>query len=132
MKNFLNEFKEFVSKGSVVDMAVGVIVGGAFKDLTGSLVDTLINPLIGLFLGQVDLSSIVLTIGDANFKFGMFINALIEFIMVMFVIFLIVKAINRMRALGKKEEEAEEASIVSAEDYLKDIRDLLQSQENKK
>lgn len=129
MRSFLNEFKEFVSKGSVVDMAVGVIVGGAFKDLTGSLVDNLINPLIGLFLGQVDLSSIVFTIGNANFKFGVFINAIIEFIMIMFVIFLIVKAINKMRSLGSKKE-AEEASVVSAEDYLKEIRDLLQ--ENKK
>lgn len=127
MKSFLNEFREFVSRGSVVDMAVGVIVGGAFKDLAGSLVDNLINPLLGLFLGQVDLSAMVLKVGNANFKFGMFINAIIEFIMIMFVIFLIVKAINKMRTIGSKKED-EETEVATAESYLKDIRDLLEQQ----
>ncbi|MGR3742289.1 large conductance mechanosensitive channel protein MscL [Companilactobacillus sp. DQM5] len=133
MRSFLKEFKEFISRGSVIDMAVGVIVGGAFKDLAGSLVANLINPLLGLFLGQVDLSSIVLRIGNANFKFGMFINSIIEFIMIMFVIFLIVKAINKMRSLGKQsEEEEEETQINTAENYLMEIRDLLKEQKESK
>ncbi|MDO1604614.1 large conductance mechanosensitive channel protein MscL [Lactobacillus sp. YT155] len=130
MKGFLNEFKEFISKGSVVDLAVGVIVGGVFKDLTSSLVTNLINPLIGIFLGQVDLSSIVWKIGDANFKIGAFINSIIEFLIIMFVIFLIVKAINKMRSIGKKNEEEEQANVKTTDDYLIEIRDLLK--ENQK
>lgn len=130
MKGFLNEFKEFISKGSVIDMAVGVIVGGVFKDLTSSLVANLINPLIGIFLGQVDLSSIVWKIGDANFKIGAFINSIIEFLIIMFVIFLIVKAINKMRSIGKKNEEDEQANVKTTDDYLIEIRDLLK--ENQK
>lgn len=130
MKGFLNEFKEFISKGSVVDLAVGVIVGGVFKDLTSSLVTNLINPLIGIFLGQVDLSSIVWKIGNANFKIGAFINSIIEFLIIMFVIFLIVKAINKMRSIGKKNEEEEQANVKTTDDYLIEIRDLLK--ENQK
>lgn len=124
MKTFISEFKDFISKGSVVDMAVGVIVGGAFSKLTASLVENLINPLIGIFLGQINLSDLVLKVGNANFKFGVFINSIIEFIIIMFVIFLIVKGINKLRTL-KKTEEQEAPAVHSAEDYLKEIRDLL-------
>lgn len=125
MKAFITEFKDFISKGSVVDMAVGVIVGGAFSKLTASLVENLINPLIGIFLGQINLSDLVLKIGNSNFKFGNFINSIIEFLIIMFVIFLIVKAINKMRTFKKTEAEEEAPEVHSAEDYLMEIRDLL-------
>lgn len=126
MKKFLNEFKEFVSKGSVVDMAVGVIVGGAFSTLTGSLVKNLINPLIGLFIGKIDLSDMIVKVGNTNFKFGVFINSLIEFLIIMFVIFLIVKSINKMRSLTGSDTEKPKKEI----DYLKDIAEILQDASN--
>lgn len=101
MKKFLAEFKEFAMRGSVVDMAVGVVVGGAFKGIVDSFVNDLISPVIGLVANQ-DFSSKVLTIGEVSIKYGAFMTAVINFILMALVIFLMVKAINRLRSLGAK------------------------------
>ena len=109
MKKFFGEFKEFISKGNVMDMAVGVIVGGAFSAIVSSLTDDIINPLIGTIF-KMDFSSLVANINGAELRYGAFIMAIINFIIIAFVLFLVVKGFNKLRSAGedlkKKEEEA--------------------------
>ncbi len=93
----LKEFKDFIARGNVIDMAVGIIVGAAFTSIVNSLVTNLINPLVGLFVGKIDLSNLVFTVGDAQFKYGAFLNAVINFLIIAFVVFMLVKGINRFR-----------------------------------
>lgn len=116
----LKEFKEFVSRGNVIDLAVGVIIGGAFTSIVKSLVNYLINPLIGLFIGGIDFSDWVLKVAGATFKFGSFINAVINFLIIAFVVFILVKLVNKF--LTKKEDDE---AIENSEIYLKEIRDAL-------
>ena len=104
MKAFFTEFKKFVLRGNVIDLAVGVIIGAAFQAIVTSLVDDIISPLIGL-VANTDLSAMVATVGDVEIRWGAFITAIINFIIMAFVIFLIVKAINKAAELGKKKEE---------------------------
>lgn len=104
MKNFFAEFKKFILRGNVIDLAVGVIIGGAFQAIVSSLVDDIISPLIGL-IADTDLSDMVATVGGVDIRWGAFITAIINFIIMAFVIFLIVKAINKVTELGKKKEE---------------------------
>ena len=103
----LNEFKAFIAKGNVLDLAVGIIIGAAFTAIVTSLVDDLINPLIGLFVGGVDFSNLSFGLGEAQFMYGNFINAVIKFLIVAWVVFLLVKAVNRATAIGKKPKVAE-------------------------
>ncbi|KHO11919.1 large conductance mechanosensitive channel protein [Latilactobacillus curvatus] len=128
----IKEFKEFIMRGNVLDMAVGVILGAALKSIVDSLTKNLINPIISLFVGQVDLSGIALTIPGtkAVFKIGNFLNDVINFLIIAFVVFLIVKGFNKLRDMGKKTEE-EEAQVVETKEevYLKEIRDLLANKE---
>ena len=104
MKNFMKEFKEFAMRGNVMDMAVGMIVGAAFTAIVTSLVDDIISPVLGILV-QVDFNDLVVKIGDVDFKYGSFIMAVINFIIVAFALFLIVKGLNKMISLGKKPEE---------------------------
>ena len=104
MKAFFAEFKKFILRGNVIDLAVGVIIGAAFQAIVTSLVDDIISPLIGL-VANTDLSAMVATVGDVEIRWGAFITAIINFIIMAFVIFLIVKAINKAAELGKKKEE---------------------------
>ena len=106
----LNEFKAFISKGNVLDLAVGIIIGAAFTAIVTSLVDDLVNPLIGLFVGGVDFSGLSFGFGEAQFMYGNFINAVIKFLIVAWVVFLLVKAVNRATGLTKKKEEAAPAA----------------------
>lgn len=98
----LKEFKEFISRGNVMDLAVGVIIGAAFTSIVKSLVDNLINPLIGFFLGQIDFSDLAFKVGSATFKYGAFINSIINFLIIAFVVFLLVKGINKIMPKKKK------------------------------
>ncbi|SCY06218.1 large conductance mechanosensitive channel [Lachnospiraceae bacterium XBB2008] len=104
MKGFFGEFKKFILRGNVIDLAVGVIIGAAFQAIVTSLVDDIISPLIGL-IANTDLSDMVAMVGDVEIRWGAFITAIINFIIMAFVIFLIVKAINKAAELGKKKEE---------------------------
>ncbi|WP_281681394.1 large-conductance mechanosensitive channel protein MscL [Lactobacillus gallinarum] len=121
----LKEFKQFIARGNVIDLAVGVIIGAAFTAIVQSLVKNLINPLIGLFIGGIDLSNLTLKVGEANFKYGSFLNSIINFLIISFIVFLIVKAVNKFT---KKEEEEAPATPTEV-DYLKEIRDLLKEKE---
>lgn len=125
----IKEFKEFISRGNVVDMAVGVIIGSAFTAIVTSLVTNIINPFIGLFIGKIDLSNLVWSIGGATFKFGVFINAVINFLIIAFVVFLMVKAINKLLPKPKQPEENKPAQP-SAEESLAKIVKMLEEQKN--
>jgi large conductance mechanosensitive channel len=115
----LNEFKAFISKGNVLDLAVGIIIGAAFTAIVTSLVDDLIQPLIGMIIGGIDFSTWGFSIGDAKFAVGNFITAIIKFLIVAWVVFLIVKAVNRM--MPKKEEAPAAPAGPSDNDLLKEI-----------
>ncbi|MDE5605173.1 MAG: large conductance mechanosensitive channel protein MscL [Eubacterium sp.] len=108
MKKFFKEFKEFISKGNVLDLAVGVIIGGAFSTIVTSLTDNIINPLINC-IGGAEIQGKIHLIGDNYIDYGAFISAIINFLIMAFVIFCIVKAVNKAMTIGhKKEEKAEE------------------------
>lgn len=133
----LQEFKEFAVKGNVLDMAVGIIIGAAFTTIVKALVDGIMMPIVGYFLGGVDFTNIFTVLGDGEFdslaaaeeagaaviKWGVFLNAVIAFLIVAWILFIIVKNMNKL----KKEEEAapEEPSGPTQEELLAEIRDLL-------
>lgn len=104
MKKFFKEFEAFALRGNVMDLAVGVIIGGAFQKIVNSLVEDIITPLLNLLV-LTDFNDLTLTIGTASIRYGQFITNVINFILMAFVIFLIVKGINKLGNLGKKEEE---------------------------
>ena len=104
MKKFMNEFKEFAMRGNVMDMAVGMIIGAAFTAIVTSLVDDLLSPVLGVLV-QVDFNDLAVRIGEVDFRYGAFIMAVINFIIVAFALFLIVKGLNKMSSLGRKAEE---------------------------
>ncbi|SEP89159.1 large conductance mechanosensitive channel [Lachnospiraceae bacterium RM5] len=104
MKNFIKEFKEFALKGNVMDLAVGVIIGGAFSSLVTSLIDNIISPIIGCF-STGGFNGLHITIGKANIYYGAFIMDIINFLIMALVIFIIVKGINKLTSIGKKKEE---------------------------
>ena len=140
---FLKEFKEFAVKGNMFDMAIGVIIGGVFKDLVTSFTNNIIMPIISIFTGNIDFSSWKIALpslfGDKinpetgevikNYLcFGDFLSSIISFLILAFVIFLMVKGMNRLRALGKKKEEEAPAAPPepsNEEKLLTEIRDLL-------
>ncbi|MDD6729209.1 MAG: large conductance mechanosensitive channel protein MscL [Eubacteriales bacterium] len=105
MKKFLQEFKEFISKGNVLDLAVGVIIGGAFSSIVTSLTDNIINPLINC-IGGAEIQGKIHLVGENYIDYGAFISAIINFIIMAFIIFCIVKAVNKAMSIGKKEKEA--------------------------
>ena len=132
MKAFMKEFKEFISKGNVMDMAVGIIIGGAFTAIVNSLVESIITPLLGVIFGGISFAEMGVTVGDSTILFGAFIDAMIKFLLISFVLFSIIKALNKAKSLAVKEkEQAEEEPAADPEDIalLKEIRDLLK--ENK-
>ncbi len=119
-----SEFKTFISRGNVVDMAVGVIIGGAFGKIVTSLVNDVLMPVVGVFLGGLDFSDLSIKVGDATIKYGSFIQTIVDFLIVAFCIFMIVKLFESFKK--KKEEETEEAPKKSDEVLLlEEIRDLL-------
>lgn len=124
MKKFIQEFKEFISKGNVVTMAVGIMIGSAFTAIVNSLVSDIVTPLIGVILGGMDFSGMVLTVGKESLMTGSFINAIISFLLTALVLFIIVKAFNRMQ---RQKEAAPEEPAPTPEDIqlLQEIRDLL-------
>ena len=126
---FISEFKEFAMKGNVMDMAVGVIIGGAFGKIVSSLVDNVLMPLVGLVTGGVDFTTLAVKVGDAELKYGVFIQNVVDFIIVAFCIFLMLKGINKLNR--KKEEPAPEPEAPAGptqEELLAEIRDLLKKQ----
>lgn len=108
MKAFMKEFKEFISRGNVMDMAVGIIIGGAFTAIVNSLVADIINPLLGCFVSMDFSAWTIPLVGEAALGIGNFINAVISFIIMAFILFSIIKAMNKAASIGKKPEEPAE------------------------
>ena len=104
MKKFFNEFKEFAMRGNIMDMAVGIIVGAAFTAIVTSLVNDIISPIIGIFATE-DFSNLVWTVAAVDIKYGAFIMAIINFLLVAFALFLVIKAMNKAASLTKTTEE---------------------------
>jgi large conductance mechanosensitive channel len=140
----LNEFKTFISRGNVLDLAVGIIIGAAFTAIVNSLVADLVNPIIGLIIGGIDFSNMYLVLGGnppagaslqaardsgaAVFAYGSFIMALINFVIIAWVVFLLVKAVNRAKdAVAKPTPAVEVVAAPTQEELLSDIRDLLRA-----
>ncbi len=124
----LQEFKNFAMRGNVVDMAVGIIIGAAFGKIVSSLVSDVIMPPIGMVMGNVDFSDLALVLGEgetaATLNYGLFINTVINFLIVAFAIFMLIKGLNSMKK--KEEEKPKEPAKPSAEEaLLTEIRDLL-------
>ena len=120
---FINEFKEFISRGNVMDMAVGVVIGGAFSAIVTSLVDDVIGPLIGVLTGGIDFSNLAITVGSANIMIGAFIQAVINFLIISFVIFSVIKAFNKAKSLTAKPVE-EAAPVTKICPYCKSEVDI--------
>lgn len=116
------EFKKFALKGNVIDLAVGVIIGGAFGKIVSSLVNDLIMPLIGVLLGGVDFTKLSFPFGDAVIKYGLFIQTVVDFLIVAFTIFMVIRFFNRFK---RKAEETPVVTVDQKEELLKEIRDLL-------
>lgn len=142
--SMMSEFKQFIARGNVIDMAVGIVVGAAFTAIVTSLVGDIINPIIGMIIGGLDFSNYYFdlsqggyaTLADAEkagaplIKYGMFINAVVKFIIVAFVVFMLVKQVNRIKAqFEEKEASADEAPAAVPADIqlLSEIRDLLKN-----
>lgn len=139
----INEFKDFIAKGNVMDMAVGIIIGAAFTAIVSSLVGDLINPIIALFTGGIDFSGWFYVLGEgefasidaateagvAVFAIGRFIMAIMNFLIIAFVVFMLVKMVNRVKAASEKEEEAapEAPKGPTQEELLAEIRDALKA-----
>lgn len=135
----LSEFKKFIARGNVIDMAVGIVVGAAFTAIVTSLVADLINPIIGLLLGGLDFSAYYVNLGSESFAtladaqkagapvlaYGQFINAVIKFLIVAFVVFLLVKGVNRLKDGFDKQQEEAPATPPADVVLLTEIRDLL-------
>ena len=141
MKNFFKEFKEFAMRGNVLDMAIGVVIGGAFGKITSSIVNDIIMPLISMITGGIDftawkwvLKEAVMDAGEVvtpevAVNFGSLISVILDFIIVAFAMFLVVKGMNKLTALKKKEEDPapEEPAGPTTEELLGEIRDLLKN-----
>ena len=122
---FVKEFKEFAMKGNVMDMAVGVIIGGAFGKIVTSLVDDVLMPIIGMLTGGVGFNGLVAKVGDATVKYGTFIQNIIDFLIIALCIFCMIKAMNKLK---KQEEPAPEAPAgPTTEELLADIKDILKN-----
>jgi large conductance mechanosensitive channel len=119
------EFKKFIAKGNVLDLTVAVIIGAAFGAIVTSLVNDIIMPLIGVILGGVDFTSLAFQVGNESVNYGNFIQAVINFLIIAFVIFVIVRTANNMKK--KEEEKPAEPAGPTTEELLIEIRDLLKA-----
>lgn len=121
----LKEFKKFIARGNVLDLAVGVIVGGAFSSIVTSLVNNIFTPIIGLIVGGVDFSSLSITFRDTKIMYGAFIQSVIDFLIVAFCLFIVVKTVNKVT--HKKEEKPAKPAKSEELKTLEEIRDLLKN-----
>ena len=128
MKQFMQEFKQFIARGNVMDMAVGVIIGGAFSSITTSLINDIIMPLLGIFTGSISFASLSVEVGSAVIAYGSFLQAVLNFLVMAFVVFCLVKTLNRHKR--KKEEAPAPPPGPSPEEaLLAEIRDLLKEKQ---
>lgn len=123
--NEMNEFKKFISRGNVVDMAVGVIIGGAFGKIVTSLVNDILMPLIGTVLGGLDFSNLSIKINEATILYGAFIQSIVDFLIIAVCIFTMIKIFEKFKNEEKKEEIKQEPKKSDEVLLLEEIRDLL-------
>lgn len=121
-----NDFKKFAMQGNVLDLAVGVIIGGAFSKITTSLVQDVLMPIIGLLLGGIDFTKLTFTFGGAKLSYGLFLQSVVDFFIISFIIFLFIKLISHF----KREKEEEILEMDRKEELLMEIRDLLKENQN--
>lgn len=128
MRAFISEFKTFIARGNVLDMAVGVIIGGAFKAIADSLTNDILMPLLGILVGRVSFADLTLTLGGARIAYGNFLQAVLNFLIMAFAVFCMMKAVNRFY---RKKEEAPKAPPAPSneEKLLMEIRDLLKDKD---
>ncbi len=131
MKNFVKEFKEFIAKGNVLDMAIGVVIGSAFGKIVSSLVDNIIMPIVGVIIGGHDFSNLTIKIGNATIGYGIFIQNVVDFLIIAFCIFTVIKMINKLSHHKKEEEKVEEVVFSDEVLLLQEIRDLLKNNKKK-
>lgn len=127
----IKEFKEFIMRGNVIDLAVGLVMGSAFTAIVNALVDSIIMPFIAALSGNASVADMAFNFNGTPIAYGVFLQAIIDFLLIALVLFFVIKGINTLSARLKREEEEEEEFIPSAEDYLKEIRDLLAYKEAK-
>ncbi len=123
----LKEFRDFINRGNVIDLAVAVILGGAFMAIVNSLVNDIIMPVIGALLGGIDFTTLAIQVGDASIAYGNFIQAIINFLLIALVLFLIIRSMNRVNR-KKVEAPAPPPGPTAEEKLLAEIRDLLRDQ----
>ena len=121
-----SEFKKFILRGNVIDLAVAVIIGAAFGAIVKSLTDDIIMPLVGMLMGGLDFSTLSVTVGSAALAYGKFIQAIVNFLIIGFALFLVVKVVNKAMEAKKKDEAAAPAAPTADVVLLTEIRDLLQ------
>ena len=134
-KKFFGEFKEFISRGNVIDLAVGVVIGSSFSSIVNSVVNDIIMPVVGVIIGGYDFSSLAIKVGTAEVKYGSFIQATINFLIIGFFVFLFAKILNALFNKKKKEEAAAPAEPPKKSDevlLLEEIRDALVEKNKKK
>lgn len=122
MSSIIKEFRDFAMRGNVVDLAVGVIIGGAFGKIVSSLVTDVLMPSLGLLLGKLDFSTLSITIGESSIKYGLFLQSVVDFVIVAFCIFLLIKQLNRFKPKPAPVAPAQEPVEIK---LLTEIRDLL-------
>lgn len=127
------EFKEFILRGNIVELAIGLVMGTAFTNIVRSLVDSIIMPFIAALSGNASVEALAFNFNGTDIIYGAFLQAIINFLLIAVVLFFAVKALNTISARVKKEEEEKEEKkekVPSSEDYLKEIRDLLKEKNN--
>ena len=124
-KGFIAEFKAFIARGNVLDMAVGIIIGSAFTAIVTSLVNDIIMPIVGVIIGGIDLSGLKVTVGSAAINYGAFIQAIINFLLIALTVFIIIKALSKAKRKQAEEPVEEEPAPTPEVELLTEIRDLL-------
>lgn len=130
----LKEFKKFIERGNVLDLAIGVIIGGAFQNIVSSLVNNIFTPLLGLILGGIDFSNLSITFRDTKIMYGAFIQSIIDFLIVAFCLFLLMKGVNeltqKIEAKKKKDEKKEEAKPKKSDELivLEEIKEIIKNE----
>ena len=120
------EFKEFIMRGNILDLAIGVVMGAAFTAIVNSLVDSIIMPIVTSLTGNASVEDLSVQVGSATMNYGAFIQAIIDFLIIALILFFVVKGLNNLAQRMRREEEPEEVTVPATEEYLRQIRDLIQ------
>lgn len=126
----IKEFKKFIARGNVFDLAVGVVIGNAFSKIVTSLVDNIIMPIVGIVIGGIDFTKLSLTIFDVKIEFGIFIQNIVDFLIIAFCIFIAIKVINKLTKKEETKEEVKEPVKSDEVKLLEEIRDLMKKKKN--